>query len=288
MSTDRLHPVIVHHLVNTLGWRSLRPMQQEAVAPLPRWARCAVSGSDRGRQNRGGMFPAVDSDGTAGLAGTVGGVHVPVEGAVDNLLLSTDERRRAEQAFAEARDCVIVSTSTLEPGIDVGDLDRVIQVNAPGSVASFLQRLGCSRRRAGSTRNCLFLALDEWELLWAAGLLHLWDNFTCGATGTSGQSHRHRNHGTLSRRSCSRCACSRARSGGLCGTKSGTGSRRSIAVANRLCDTWWTRDFSTATVLLLGGRSWKVTWIYWKRRRCIVEAAERRARSLAHPQCRCR
>ena len=45
--------------------------------------------------------------------------------------LSADERRRAEQAFAEARDCVIVATTTLELGIDVGDLDRVIQIDAP-------------------------------------------------------------------------------------------------------------------------------------------------------------
>ena len=45
--------------------------------------------------------------------------------------LPLDERRRAEQAFAEARDCVIVATSTLELGVDVGDLDRVIQVNDP-------------------------------------------------------------------------------------------------------------------------------------------------------------
>ncbi len=41
--------------------------------------------------------------------------------------LSVDERRRAEEAFADARDCVIVSTSTLELGIDVGDLGRVIR-----------------------------------------------------------------------------------------------------------------------------------------------------------------
>ena len=50
--------------------------------------------------------------------------------------LSLDERRRAERAFAEGRDCVIVSTSALELGLDVGDLDRVIQVNAPPSTAS--------------------------------------------------------------------------------------------------------------------------------------------------------
>ena len=49
--------------------------------------------------------------------------------------LGVDERRQAEKAFAEARDCVIVATSTLELGIDVGDLDRVIQIDAPPSVA---------------------------------------------------------------------------------------------------------------------------------------------------------
>ncbi|EXU68049.1 ATP-dependent helicase [Streptomyces sp. PRh5] len=88
--------------------------------------------------------------------------------------LSADERRRAEEAFAEARDCVIVSTSTLELGIDVGDLDRVIQIDAPGTVASFLQRLGRTGRRPGSKRNCLFLAVDEPGLLSAAALLLLW------------------------------------------------------------------------------------------------------------------
>lgn len=88
--------------------------------------------------------------------------------------LSLDERKRAETAFAEARDCVIVSTSTLELGIDVGDLDRVIQIDAPGSVASFLQRLGRTGRRFGSTRNCLFLALDEGGMLAASGLLLQW------------------------------------------------------------------------------------------------------------------
>lgn len=88
--------------------------------------------------------------------------------------LSADERRRSEEAFAEARNCVIVSTSTLELGIDVGDLDRVIQINAPLTVASFLQRLGRTGRRTDTVRNCLFLTLDEDALLEAAGLLLLW------------------------------------------------------------------------------------------------------------------
>ena len=50
----------------------------------------------------------------------------------------------------------------------------MIQINAPASVAAFLQRLGRSGRRPGTVRNCLFLALDERSLLWAAGLLRLW------------------------------------------------------------------------------------------------------------------
>lgn len=88
--------------------------------------------------------------------------------------LSVDERTRSEQAFAEARDCVIVSTSTLELGIDVGDLDRVIQIDSPASVASFLQRIGRTGRRSGTVRNCLFLATRKDTLLQAAGLLLLW------------------------------------------------------------------------------------------------------------------
>jgi ATP-dependent Lhr-like helicase len=88
--------------------------------------------------------------------------------------LSLEERRRSELAFADGRDCVIVSTSALELGLDVGDLDRVIQVNAPLAVAAFLQRLGRSGRRPGTRRNCLFLALGEDDLLLAAGLLLAW------------------------------------------------------------------------------------------------------------------
>lgn len=88
--------------------------------------------------------------------------------------LSADERARSEQAFAEARNCVIVSTSTLELGIDVGDLDRVVQIDSPATVASFLQRIGRTGRRPDSTRNCLFLATRKDTLLQAAALLVLW------------------------------------------------------------------------------------------------------------------
>ncbi|MEM6915540.1 MAG: DEAD/DEAH box helicase, partial [Verrucomicrobiota bacterium] len=90
--------------------------------------------------------------------------------------LSAEERRTSEEAFAQAQDCVIVATSTLELGIDVGNLDRVIQIDAPWSVASFLQRLGRTGRRAGTSRNCLFLATSDNALLRAGALLDLWES----------------------------------------------------------------------------------------------------------------
>lgn len=94
---------------------------------------------------------------------------------VSHSSLALDERRRAEEAFAQATNCVIVSTSTLELGIDVGDLDRVIQIDSPTTVAGFLQRLGRSGRRLGTVRNALFLTTKpELELVRAAGLLSLW------------------------------------------------------------------------------------------------------------------
>ncbi len=95
---------------------------------------------------------------------------------VSHSSLSAAERRRSELAFAEARDCVVVATSTLELGIDVGDLDRVIQLDAPRTVASFLQRLGRTGRRAETSRNTLFLATRDQSLLQAAGLLSLWSS----------------------------------------------------------------------------------------------------------------
>ena len=93
---------------------------------------------------------------------------------VSHSSLGVDERRQAERAFAEGSDCVIVATSTLELGIDVGDLDRVIQIDAPLTVAGFLQRLGRTGRRAGTRRNCLFLATDDEALLRACALVSLW------------------------------------------------------------------------------------------------------------------
>lgn len=93
---------------------------------------------------------------------------------ISHASLSASERRQAEAAFGEEKDCVIVATSTLELGIDVGDLDRVIQIDSPSTVSSFLQRMGRTGRRSGSLRNCLFLTTNEDAFMLALGVTHLW------------------------------------------------------------------------------------------------------------------
>ena len=87
--------------------------------------------------------------------------------------LAFSERTAAEKAFEEGSNCVIVATSALELGIDVGDLDHVFQIDAPSSVSSFLQRMGRTGRRSGTRANCTFLATDDESVLRAAALVAL-------------------------------------------------------------------------------------------------------------------
>ena len=101
---------------------------------------------------------------------------------VSHASLSVAERRQAEAAFTEEKDCVIVATSTLELGIDVGDLDRVIQIDSPSSVSSFLQRMGRTGRRAGALRNCLFLTTNDDAFMLALGVTQKWSEAWVEAT----------------------------------------------------------------------------------------------------------
>ena len=66
--------------------------------------------------------------------------------------LSQQRREDAEHDFTSARDAVLVATTTLEVGIDIGDVDLVALVGAPPSTRSLLQRIGRAGRRIGRTR----------------------------------------------------------------------------------------------------------------------------------------
>ena len=96
-----------------------------------------------------------------------------VEVFIHHSSVSRADRAMAEAQFASGQNTAIVCTSTMELGIDVGDLDQVIQVDAPSSVASFLQRLGRTGRRAGARANCAFFCLTPESLMQAIAILRL-------------------------------------------------------------------------------------------------------------------
>ncbi len=87
--------------------------------------------------------------------------------------VAAEERQAAEERFARGKNTAIVCTSTLELGIDVGDLDRVFQLGAPSTVSSFLQRMGRTGRRAGTVANTTFLCEDGDEVLQCAAIVEL-------------------------------------------------------------------------------------------------------------------
>lgn len=59
----------------------------------------------------------------------------------------------------------ISCTSTLELGIDIGTVDKVVQIDATHSVSSLIQRVGRSGRKEGQSSNLFLYATDKWHLL---------------------------------------------------------------------------------------------------------------------------
>ena len=73
---------------------------------------------------------------------------------------ASDREFVEEQMRLSDLPLVTGATVTLELGIDLGDLERIIQVGCPKSVASLSQRLGRSGRRSGVSEMC-FLFEEE-------------------------------------------------------------------------------------------------------------------------------
>lgn len=56
--------------------------------------------------------------------------------------LSKEERLRTEEQFLRAGNAACVATSTLELGIDIGDVDRIVLLGPPPDVPALIQRMG--------------------------------------------------------------------------------------------------------------------------------------------------
>ncbi len=100
--------------------------------------------------------------------------------------LSAAIREEAEAKLKETEKCVACATVTLELGIDIGKIERILNVGAPNTVASFLQRLGRSGRKTGIPEMFMVFREDKplpydplpklmpWELIRGIAVVQLY------------------------------------------------------------------------------------------------------------------
>src|SRR5690606_18345059 len=69
----------------------------------------------------------------------------------------------------------ISCTSTLELGIDIGTVDEVVQIDVTNSIASLIQRVGRSGRKAGKNSSLFLYATNQWSLLQAVACWLLYE-----------------------------------------------------------------------------------------------------------------
>jgi len=81
-------------------------------------------------------------------------------------------RHEIERSFAEMTAAILFATSTLELGIDIGNVDVVIQIGPPGHTDSFVQRMGRGNRRRSVTRVACFYRSPLERLLFTALCAH--------------------------------------------------------------------------------------------------------------------
>ena len=79
--------------------------------------------------------------------------------------LAQSHRETVEDDMRRNRYGICVATSTLEIGIDVGDIDAIVLVDLPASVHAFLQRIGRGNRRSGVCRVIGFRGSEDEEHL---------------------------------------------------------------------------------------------------------------------------
>jgi ATP-dependent Lhr-like helicase len=79
--------------------------------------------------------------------------------------VSLEVRQETEQALKEGRLPAVVSTASLEMGIDMGAVDLVCQVESPGNVARALQRVGRAGHLVGQKGKGRLIAKTAGDLL---------------------------------------------------------------------------------------------------------------------------
>ncbi|GAN00452.1 helicase domain protein [alpha proteobacterium U9-1i] len=79
--------------------------------------------------------------------------------------LDVGQRRKVEAAMAAGALKAVVCTSTLDLGIDWGDVDLVIQIGAPKGAARLVQRIGRANHRLDEPSRALLAPSNRFEVL---------------------------------------------------------------------------------------------------------------------------
>jgi ATP-dependent Lhr-like helicase len=85
--------------------------------------------------------------------------------------LSRERRLDAEHRLKEGRLSALVATASLELGIDIGDVDLVLQVGVTPTIAALLQRVGRSGHALSRTPRGKLFPLTQDELVCAVALV---------------------------------------------------------------------------------------------------------------------
>lgn len=113
-----------------------------------------------GEPPRGERFPAE----AVGGSGITAGSEVTVARAHHGSM-SKHQRRVAEEELKSGELPCVVATSSLELGIDMGAVDLVVQVEAPPSVASGMQRVGRGGHHVGAPSTGVVLPKFRGDLV---------------------------------------------------------------------------------------------------------------------------
>ncbi len=79
--------------------------------------------------------------------------------------LDVGQRRKVEAAMAENKLRAVVATSTLDLGIDWGDVDLVVHVGAPKGASRLAQRIGRANHRMDEPSRAILVPANRFEVM---------------------------------------------------------------------------------------------------------------------------
>ena len=79
--------------------------------------------------------------------------------------LAPEQRRKVEAAMSAGKLRAVVATSSLDLGIDWGDVDLVVQIGAPKGAARLIQRVGRANHRLDEASRAILVPANRFEML---------------------------------------------------------------------------------------------------------------------------